>query len=369
MASCKYCGSESVMWKRLGGKWVMHDTSGEFHLCLKNKDIDGNPRQNFQEPSSSEAQEALDELTKKRRKSKETPKNVSEMLAELAQEEIPDVEGDKSEDGEIPMLAPVTSLPKPILKSMAKGHKQTMELFALLAAGQKVFVSGPAGSGKTTAFKLITPALGAYFERTDYDFYFKSVCDLTGKHEFEGFINAAGQIVDTDFRKAYIEGHLYLIDEVDAANANVLTVLNATIENGWGSFPDGKHKQHSHFRIGVAANTVGLGADALYVGRTQLDAAFRNRFYFLAWEYDEELEMRLAGKDQADWVQRVQKLRRAHLSLGKLAPRLVISPRASINGAMLLRNNIVTDWNRLENALVWQGCSEDDKKRVLKAVE
>lgn len=343
MPKCKYCGVETVKWLRVTNKWVLHNTDGSTHLCQKQQ---------------SEGEDFSQ---------KNLPSNEIKPDDESFDPQSDEPTDKMTEQPPSPIMEALEAAPKEIKESLESGHAQSIELYHLLACGMKVFVSGPAGSGKTTAFKLVAPALGHYFKRNDYEFYFKSVCDLTGKHEFEGFMNANGVIVDTDFRKAYTEGHLFLIDEIDAANANVLTVLNATIENGWASFPDGKMPQHPDFRIGVAANTVGLGSDGIYVGRNALDGAFRNRFYFMVWNYDEKLELRLAGKDQLAWVKRVQRIRKAHLSLGKLAPRIVVSPRASIHGATLLRMGFTNDYAVLEDALIWQGCSEDDKSRVLKA--
>lgn len=248
-------------------------------------------------------------------------------------------------------------------------HYLFEEFVQLLVEGERPFLVGPAGSGKTTAALNAAPILGQVFERSDYTTYVKSFCMMSGKHELEGFIDANGVCRDTDFRKAFVEGHFYFMDEVDAANANIILVLNAAIDNGVMSFPDGMKERHKDFRIGVGANTVGLGADAVYAGRTQLDAAFRNRFYFLAWEYDERMELQWAGEDQKEWVLYVQKLRKAQQSLGKSAPRMVISPRASIRGARRLRQGTVKagaeGFEVLANALIWQGCHEDDKAKVL----
>jgi len=384
MPSCKYCGDNSVNWKYLGAKWILHNSDGSRHICVKQKNEGEHQNHGDAKAEPEETgitpEELKDLLNMPVQAKSEPEKTVIEQLQQEGEEndgpesdQKTDTDGNEDKQSKpsekTQMKKDMLSLPKSVKSAMKDGHSQTLELYALLASGMKVFVSGPAGSGKTTAFKLVAPALGHYFGRKDYDFFFKSVCDLTGKHEFEGFINANGVIVDTDFRKAYVEGHLFLIDEIDAANANVLTVLNATIENGWASFPDGKKPQHPHFRIGVAANTVGLGSDAIYIGRNPLDGAFRNRFFFLNWDYDEKLELRLAGEDQRKWVERVWALRKAHQSLGKLAPRIIISPRASIHGATLIRSKVVTSFKNLEDALIWQGCGEDEKNRVLKAIK
>lgn len=248
-------------------------------------------------------------------------------------------------------------------------HFMFKEFVQLLIEGEKPFLVGPAGSGKTTAALNAAPVLGKVFEREDYTTYVKSFCLMSGKHEMEGFIDANGHVVDTDFRTAFLEGHLFFMDEADAANPNILLVLNAAIENKVMSFPDGMKRAHEHFRVAVGANTIGLGADAQYSGRTQLDAAFRNRFYFLAWEYDEQMELKWAGEDQKEWVAFVQGLRKAQQGMGRSAPRVVISPRASIRGARRLRSGIVPADNAgfatLAEALIWQGCHEDDKRKIL----
>jgi hypothetical protein len=47
----------------------------------------------------------------------------------------------------------------------------------------------------------------------------------------------------------------------------------------------------------AAANTYGTGADALYVGRNQLDAATLDRFYVVEMDYDRKLEAKLAPEE------------------------------------------------------------------------
>ena len=310
---------------------------------------------------AGEKKAAEEKVKEKKREQVTVDKEVLKRIAQALKDQIKE-ETTRKEVKEL-------KFPTADTQDITDQHYLFGEFVQLLVEGEKPFLAGPAGSGKTTAALNAAPILGKVFERDDYQTYVKSFCLMSGKHELEGFIDANGVCQDTDFRKAFTEGHLFFMDEVDAANPNVLLVLNAAIENGIMSFPDGMCRRHDHFRLGVGANTVGLGADAQYSGRTQLDAAFRNRFYFLAWEYDEKMELKWAGEDQQEWVLYVQALRKAQQSMGKSAPRVVISPRASIRGARRLRSGVVSKddagFQKLAEALIWQGCHEDDKARIM----
>ena len=77
-------------------------------------------------------------------------------------------------------------------------------------------------------------------------------------------------------------------------------------------------------------------------------------------EYDEEAETHWAGADQADWVVYVQKLR--HVAADHQM-RVIISPRASINGAKLLRAGKL-DRATVADRLIFQKMSSDDRNRL-----
>jgi cobaltochelatase CobS len=81
----------------------------------------------------------------------------------------------------------------------------------------------------------------------------------------------------------------------------------------------------------AAGNTFGRGASREYVGRQQLDAATLDRFTVFEVDYDEALELAIAGND--DWTRYVQKVRKA---VEREKVRAIVSPRASISGAKLL---------------------------------
>ncbi len=110
------------------------------------------------------------------------------------------------------------------------------------------------------------------------------------------------------------------------------------------------------------------GATSDYSGRQRQDKATVNRFAFVEFDYDEQLELAAAGTDQRDWVLHVQSLRKALVSLGQSAPDILITPRASINGAAMLRQTGLP-WDVVESATIFVGCSEDDRIKVKAAVK
>lgn len=230
-------------------------------------------------------------------------------------------------------------------------HKLFPKALSVIGCGLNLYLCGPAGSGKTTLGEQIAEAMGVPFE-------FNGA--ITSKFELFGFKDAAGTYHPTAFRRAFENGGVYLADEIDAWAPQPLLSLNAALANGWCDFPDMMVKRHENFRMIAAANTWGQGADREYVGRNQLDAASLDRFVFLAMEYDTALEAKLCGN--ADWARRVQSIRKAVFSQ---KARMVVSPRASINGAKLLAHFTQSE---VEEMVIWKGVTKENKDKILNAM-
>ena len=225
------------------------------------------------------------------------------------------------------------------IKDLGKQHFQFEKLSKYVQTKNNIFLVGSAGSGKTTAARNIAKAL-------DVKFYFTGA--INSEYKLTGFIDAQGRIVNTEFRKAYENGGLFLFDEIDASFPQAILAFNAALANDFMDFPDKKVPKHKNFYCIAAANTFGTGADRQYVGRNQLDAATLDRFITLNWEIDETLEHELAKN--YEWVNYVQKARKAASKIGE---RHIISPRASMQGADLLRIGI--DRKEVEKDVLWKG--------------
>ena len=242
--------------------------------------------------------------------------------------------------------------------NIGKAHRCFEALLAFLSCGQNVMLIGPAGSGKTSAAEKAAEALGLEFSAI-------SVGAMSAQHEFLGFIDAQGNYRTTEFRKRFENGGIFLVDEVDGGNPAILNVLNAALANGVCAFPDGMVRRHADFMVIAAANTWGKGADREYVGRNQLDAAFLDRFAKLPWNYDEDLErdiaLEISGNHSTaqDWINYVQSARE---SAQANRIRVVITPRASIQGAKMLAAGI--DRETVETAWLWGGMDAATKSKI-----
>lgn len=163
-----------------------------------------------------------------------------------------------------------------------------------------VYLAGPAGSGKNHTLEQVAKAL-------DLEFYFTN--SVQQEYKLTGFIDAGGNFHETEFYKAFKNGGLFFLDEMDASIPEVLVLLNAAIANGYFEFPNGKITAHKNFRVVAAGNTVGSGADEAYTGRMVLDQATLDRFAIIEFGYDLKIEMALS-KGNSELVSFIGDLRK-----------------------------------------------------------
>lgn len=200
-------------------------------------------------------------------------------------------------------------------------HKKFDTILSFVYANEPVFLTGRAGTGKNYLCKQVAKAL-------DLDFYFSNA--VTQEYKITGFTDANGVYQESQFYKAFKNGGLFMLDEMDASIPEVLVILNAAIANRYFDFPApiGYVEAHEDFRVVAAGNTFGLGADFNYVGRNQLDAASLDRFALVEIDYDERIEEACAGGDE-DWLRFCRAFRDA---TEKAGIRTVVSYRAISRG-------------------------------------
>ena len=153
-----------------------------------------------------------------------------------------------------------------------------------------VFLSGAAGTGKNVICKQVAEAM-------NLDFYFTNA--VTQEYQLKGFIDANGIYHETQFYKAFVNGGLFFLDEMDGSIPETLIILNAAIANRYFDFPTGKVEASPNIRVIAAGNTVGTGADIEYTGRFQLDASSLDRFAMVHVGYSPAIEKAVTnGNDE-----------------------------------------------------------------------
>lgn len=182
-------------------------------------------------------------------------------------------------------------------------HKALPKMIAGLKAGFNNFwIVGPAGSGKTTLASDLAKALGRRFASISCSGGM-SESALTGRL-IPNLTTGKTDFQSTQFVDVYESGGVFLLDEVDAADSNVLLTINSALANGHMPLPNRADNpaatRHPDTIIVCAANTYGTGADRQYVGRNQLDGAFNDRFCgtTIPVDYDRDLETALVGDAQ-----------------------------------------------------------------------
>ena len=170
-------------------------------------------------------------------------------------------------------------------------HHAFETVLAFVVNDEPVYLVGPAGTGKNVICNQVAKSLGL-------DFYFSNA--ITQEYKLTGFTDAMGNFHETQFYKAFKNGGLFMLDEMDGSIPDVLIILNAAIANRYFDFPApiGKVEAHKDFRIIAAGNTFGYGASAQYTGRKVLDGASLDRFALVEVDYDKAIELACADGDE-----------------------------------------------------------------------
>ena len=185
-------------------------------------------------------------------------------------------------------------------------HERFDTVLNLVNADIPVFLTGAAGTGKNVLCKQIAEAL-------DLEFFFTNA--VTQEYKLTGFIDANGKYHETQFYKAFTNGGLFMLDEMDASIPEVLIILNAAIANRYFDFPTGRVDAHENFRLIAAGNTFGTGADMEYSGRYQLDAASLDRFALVEIDYSEAIE-RAITQNNRELIEFIHSFRKATREAG-----------------------------------------------------
>ncbi len=266
----------------------------------------------------------------------------------------------------------ITIADRPSFTTEGAQHSKMVLVLTALANNINILLVGETGSGKTSAAHISADVLGL-------PFYSQSFCSTTSKSDLLGYMNANGDYVTTNFRRAFEFGGVFCADEFDSGNANTNAVLNQALANGSAGFPDGMVKKHEDFLIVACANTYGKGATARYVGRNKLDAATLDRFATIRFDIDESLEASLIGIDEAAAAfdiadggtiapgQWLKVCRAARNAANEIGAEVIVSPRAVQMGARLLAAGV--GYAHCLEMLIYKGADATTRAKLADHIE
>jgi hypothetical protein len=187
-------------------------------------------------------------------------------------------------------------------KEIVKGHVHQcfQDVMFHINCKDNVLLIGPSGCGKTEVARMIAKHMKLAF---DFISFSGGVTEpkIIGRNT-PNIQTGKSMYQETAFVRFFEKGGLFLLDEVDGGDSNVLLCFNAPFSNGTLSVDRLKNPvitRHPKFVCIAAANTYGTGADRQYVGRNQLDAAFLKRFVVIEMDYDRDLEFKLCPGNEA----------------------------------------------------------------------
>lgn len=122
-------------------------------------------------------------------------------------------------------------------KSSELFHEKFESVLSLASMKKPTLLKGPAGSGKNVIVEQVAKAL-------DLNLYY--INDVTDEFKILGFVDANGNFQQTQFFKAFTQGGVMFIDEIDNSSPSALLAINSAIGTGhnhYMAFPDGNFYQ------------------------------------------------------------------------------------------------------------------------------
>ena len=298
----------------------------------------------FGDDGDSEMRQKEDELAKRAREAEEAEREVrrKQEEAEKLRKELAELRRKQEEARKKREEEERRKREEEEMKNLK--HYKTDDLLQTLRVTGIAYLVGPAGTGKST---LAMDAAVELYKVPKDDFKFNehfaqiSFSPDTTSAEMVGRCDINGVFHRSEVVRVFAEGGLILFDEIDNADASMLVKLNTAIANGTFATPEGLIRRHKDTVIVCTANTYGTGPDAMYVGRSRLDAATLDRFVCSTIEvdYDVKLEANIANilpKPQREWVQGFVKRVRDGIKANRF--RRICSTRFVVNAVRWLLN-------------------------------
>lgn len=205
-----------------------------------------------------------------------------------------------------------------------------------------VLVSGPAGCGKSKMAKEIAKALELDFFTVSFSGGVR-YAQVFGTTQIKK--DGSTEWVPSELLMAVQRPGLVLLDEIFAADANVLIGLNSLLETGSRSFlsPIGEIKVHENCRFIACANTLGRTKDNKHRGAQRADDSLLDRFCVVHMTYDTNVERVVLEKLGAPLglLEKVsdlrEKLRMNQIDFEASTRRLITCAKLIISGLSLAK--------------------------------
>lgn len=175
-------------------------------------------------------------------------------------------------------------------------------LFKRIVAGLRNFyLVGPAGTGKTTLCKMLGELL-------DMPVTILSCNSGTSPAEITGFKYPEPR--PSAVSQAIGQRGIIVFDEITMLDASVAAAANALLANNEIYTSVGLVKRDPDCIIIATANTIGDGANRVYVGNNQLDAATLDRFVggFIEVDYSKQYEFNNFDHEVVHYVHGLRKV-------------------------------------------------------------
>jgi len=226
--------------------------------------------------------------------------------------------------------------------------------------GYNLMLVGPSGCGKTFISEQVAVAMKRRFA---------SISCSAGMSEsmLIGWLLPTGasgrfEYVQSSFVDMYENGGVFLLDEVDAADPNTMVYINQAIANDHFFIPQRYKKpkvtKHKDFVLIAAGNTYGNGADMMFVGRNQLDAATLDRFRsgVIHMDYSPKVEQTLVHPDVLKWGLSIRSAIRSHKLRRVMSTRFLIDATKALEAGVWelekVREVYFADWSDNERSKV-----------------
>lgn len=186
-------------------------------------------------------------------------------------------------------------------RALPNAHQYLGYVLRLSDARIPIFLVGPSGCGKSFLAKDLSEALEMEYGELPLTAG-ATPSWLAGAETISGYKSRP-------FVEIYGKGGVFCFEEMDAADPNMLLLVNNALANEAFTNPvTGKEiPKHPDFIPVATANTWGLGANRQYVGRERLDAATLDRWRVgrVEMDYDGSIEQAIVDfwKNEADKLQ------------------------------------------------------------------